>query len=341
MTLTPELLRRLPKAELHVHLDGSIRPETMIELAREQGVTLPADEPDALAEIVHVRAARNLEEYLERYYITVSVMQSEAALERIAYEFVRDVAAENVRYVEARYCPALHTPALTLTQAVEGPLAGLKRAERETGVTARLIVSGLRTLAPAVSEDLARVAVDYGGDGVVGFDLAGSEHGHPAHDHAAAFDIAHRHGLACTCHAGEGEGPDSIHQALNRCGAHRLGHGTRLWEDADLEQFVIEEAIPLEVCLTSNVHTRTVESIEEHPARRYLERGCVVTLNTDSRLVDGTTLTDEYWLAHTKLGFGRREVERIIVNTFESAFLPDEAKVAMVAGVRRELEEIE
>ncbi len=151
MTLTPELIRRLPKAELHVHLDGSLRPETMIELAREQGVTLPADDVAALAEAVHVRSARNLEGYLEWYYITVSVMQTAAALERIANEFVHDLAAEDVRYVEVRYWPALHTPALCLTEAVEAPLAGFKRAESETGVMTRLIVAGLRRSSPAKS----------------------------------------------------------------------------------------------------------------------------------------------------------------------------------------------
>jgi adenosine deaminase len=313
----------------------------MIELAHEQGVSLPADDPESLAEIVHVRAARNLEEYLERFYITVSIMQTPAALERIAYEFVQDLAAENVRYAEVRYCPALHTPAMSLGEAVEAPLAGLKRGEQETGMIARLIVAGLRTLEPTVSEDLARLALDYAGDGVVAFDLAGSEHGHPARDHARAFDIAHSGGLPCTCHAGEGDGPDSIDQALHTCGAHRVGHGTRLREDRALEEYVIENRIPLEVCLTSNVHTRTVDSIAEHPVRRYLEMGGMVTLNTDSRLVDGTTLSDEYWLAHTELGFGRTEIDRVITNTLESGFLPEVEKAELVRQVRRELAEIE
>lgn len=312
----------------------------MIELAREQGVILPADEATALAEAVHVRSARNLEEYLERYYITVSVMQTAAALERIANEFVHDLAAENVRYVEVRYCPALHTPALSLTEAVEAPLAGLKRAESETGVMARLIVAGLRPLPPAVSEDLARLAVDYGGDGVVAFDLAGSELGHPAEDHVKAFDIAHRHGLPCTCHAGEGDGAHSVAQALHLCGAHRIGHGTRLREDPGIEEFVVENRIPLEMCLTSNLHTHAVESVDEHPIRHYLDCGCVVTLNTDSRLVDGTTLSDEYWLAHTRLGFTRSEIDMLILNAFQSAFLPEVEKVKLITEVRRELAEI-
>lgn len=340
MTLTRELVGRLPKAELHVHLDGSLRPVTMIELAREQGVRLPSNDPGELARAVLVRDARSLEEYLERYTITLSVMQTAAALERIAYEFVVDAAGENVRYVEVRYCPALHAPALTLTQAMEAPLAGLKRGEAETGTWARLIVCGLRTLPPAVSLDLARLAVEYRADGVVAFDLAGAERGHPARDHVKAFEYALGRGLACTCHAGEGDGPDSIKQALHVCGAHRLGHGTRLHEDPELEWYVRERGIPLEMCLTSNLHTGVVRDVAEHPLRRYLERGCVVTLNTDSRLMDGITLSDEYWLAHTRLGLDRPQLERLILNAFHSAFLPDGDKERLLGRVARELEEI-
>ena len=337
--ITRDLLHRLPKAELHVHLDGCIRPATMIELARAQGVTLPADEPGALARAMFVRNAQNLEQYLDKYTVTLAVMQTAAALERIAYEFVLDSAAENVRYVEVRYCPALHTPALTYAEAVEAPLAGLKRGEAETGTVARLIVCGLRTLAPTVSLDLARLAVDYRKDGVVAFDLAGSERGHPARDHARAFEHARGNGLACTCHAGEGDGPESIRQALDICGAQRIGHGTRLHEDPNLAAFVCERGIPLEMCLTSNLHTHTVTDLAQHPAREYLRRGCAVTLNTDSRLMDATTLTDEYWVAHQKLGWQRAELEQVLLNAFRAAFLPDAEKVALLARVTKELAE--
>ncbi|MBI3983546.1 MAG: adenosine deaminase [Gemmatimonadetes bacterium] len=337
--ITRDLLHRLPKAELHVHLDGCIRPATMIDLARAQGVTLPADDPAALARAMFVRNAQNLEEYLEKYTVTLAVMQTPGALERIAYEFVVDSAAENVRYVEVRYCPALHTPALTYAQAVEAPLAGLKRAEAETGTMARLIVCGLRTLEPRVSLDLARLAVDYRRAGVVAFDLAGSERGHPARDHAKAFEHARGNGLACTCHAGEGDGPESIRQALEICGAQRIGHGTRLHEDPDLAAYVCEHGVPLEICLTSNLHTHTVTDLARHPAADYLRRGCMVTLNTDSRLMDATTLTDEYWVAHRTLGLSRADLERVVLNTFRAAFLPEEEKTALLARVTKELSE--
>jgi adenosine deaminase len=336
--LTKDTLRRWPKAELHVHLDGALRPATMLELARAQGIRLPADTPDALAKAMLVRDAKNLEQYLQKYEITLSVLQTAAALERVAYEFVVDVAAENVRYVEVRYSPLLHRPALTLAQAIEAPLAGIRRAAAETGTKVGLIVCGIRTLPPADSLDLARAAAEYRAAGVVAFDLAGAERGHPARDHRAAFEYAAAHGMACTCHAGEGDGPHSIHEALHELGAQRIGHGTRLGEDPALLEEVVARKIPLEMCLTSNVHTHAVARVAEHPFRRYLQQGVVVTLNTDGRLTDGITLTDEYFLAHAALGLTPEELARVVLNACESAFLPDYEKVALVSRVQSELE---
>src|SRR5256884_3347094 len=336
--LTKEALRRWPKAELHVHVDGALRPATMLDLARKQGIKLPADTPDALAKAMLVRDAKNLEEYLRKYEVTLSVLQTAEALERVAYEFVVDVAAENVRYVEVRYSPLLHRPALTLTEAIEAPLAGIRRAAAETGTRVGLIISGIRTLSPAVSLELAQAAADYRSAGVVAFDLAGAERGHPAGDHRAAFEHAARHGLACTCHAGEGDGPHPIHEALHACGARRIGHGTRLGEDPALLAYVVEHRIPLEMCLTSNVHTRTVAALAEHPFKRYLEQGVVVTLNTDGRLMDGISLTDEYYLAHAVLGLSRQDLARVVLASCESAFLPEYEKVALISRVQSELE---
>ena len=338
--LAKDVLRRWPKAELHVHLDGCLRPETMLELARAQGIRLPADTPDALAEALHVKHAKSLEEYLTRYEITLSVMQTAPALERIAYEFVLDAAADGVRYVEVRYSPLLHRPSLTLAQAIEAPLAGIKRGETELrgAIKVGLIVCGIRTRPAAESLELARAAADYRTAGVVAFDLAGAERGYPARDHRAAFEYAAGHGMACTCHAGEGDGPDSIHQALHDCGARRIGHGTRLGEDAALLADVIARNIPLEMCLTSNLHTHTVGSIAEHPFKRYLEQGVVVTLNTDGRLVDGISLTDEYFLAQSSFGLTKQDLARVVLNACESAFLPEYEKVALVSRVQSELE---
>jgi len=338
--LTKESLRRWPKAELHVHLDGALRPATMLDLARRQGIQLPADTPDALAKAMLVRHAKNLEEYLEKYQITLSVLQTAEALERVAYEFVVDKAAENVRYVEVRYSPLLHRPALTLAQAIEAPLAGIRRASAETGTKVGLIVCAMRTKPPAESLELARVAAEYHSAGVTAFDLAGAERGHPAKEHRTAFEYAAGHGMACTCHAGEGDGPHSIHQALHECGAQRIGHGTRLLEDPALLDGVVQRRVPLEMCLTSNVHTHVVPSVAEHPFKRYFQQGVVVTLNTDGPLTDGITLTDEYFLAHAVLGLSPDELQRVVLNGCESAFLPEYEKVALVSRVQSELDEL-
>jgi len=192
-----ELLRRLPKAELHCHLDGSVRPQTLLDLGREQGVRMPRDDADALREYMVVKDARHLEDYLARFDVTLSVMQTPDALERIAYELSIDAARDGVRYIEVRYAPVLNRRrGLSLGEAVEAPLRGLERAERDAGTIGRVIVCGLRNLEPAVSLELARLAVAYRARGVVGFDLAGGEAGFPAAEHAAAFAYAREHDLA-------------------------------------------------------------------------------------------------------------------------------------------------
>jgi len=331
----PRRLTELPKAELHVHLDGSLRPETMLELAREERIRLPATTPEALAEYMVVRDAPDLDGYLARYQVTLSVMQTAAALERIAEEFVRDIALEGVLYVEARWCPELHTRrGLSREDAVSAVLRGLARGEAATGVTARTIVSSLRTFEPARSLELAAVAAAFAGDGVVGFDLAGSEHDHLPGVHRAAFDRARAAGLHITVHAGEAAGPASIREALDLCHAERLGHGTRLREDPTLEAHVTRTRIPLEVCITSNLQTHAVLSAAEHPVTRYLRAGIPVTLSTDSRLMGGITLVDEYVLALDQLGWSLSELATVALSSFQAAFLPAPLKDQLLSRAR-------
>jgi adenosine deaminase len=333
-----DLLRRLPKAELHCHLDGSLRPATMLELAAERGVTMPASDPDSLREYMTVSDAQNLEEYLERFAVTLSVMQSASALERVAYELAEDAAADGVRYLEVRYAPVLNVrEGLSLEQAVEAPLRGLERAERDHGVVGRVIVTAIRNMSPGVSQELAELAVAYRHKGVVGFDLAGGELGHPARAHARAFEYARSHDLACTCHAGEGDGPDSVRQAVHVCGADRIGHATRLIEDTSLTDYCNDRRITLEICLTSNVQTRVAPSYELHPFREYFDRGLNVVLNTDNRLMSGVTLTDEYVHAAQSLGFKFDELAQVAINGFESCFLPYEERMRLVSRVQSEI----
>lgn len=333
-----ELLRRLPKAELHCHLDGSLRPETMLELALEKGTSMPAGDPESLREYMTVSDARNLEEYLERFAVTLSVMQTEAALERIAYELAEDAARDGVRYIEVRYAPVLNVrEGLSLEQAVEAPLRGLARAERDHGIIGRVIISAIRNMSPGVSQELAELAVAYRHQGVVGFDLAGGEAGHPASAHVRAFEHARSNDLACTCHAGEGDGADSVRQAVHVCGAHRLGHATRLIEDASLTDYCNDRRITLEICLTSNVQTRVAPSYSLHPFREYFDRGLNVVLNTDNRLMSGVTLTDEYVHASQSLAFSFDELSRVALNGFESCFLPFEERMRLVARAQQEI----
>lgn len=337
--ITRTLLEKLPKAELHCHLDGSLRPETMLDLAREARVTMPRDDAEALADYMLVSDARNLEDYLTRFETTLSVMQTEESLERIAYELAEDASKEGVRYIEMRYAPILNVAGgLSLGQAVEAPLRGLAKAQRDHDIVARVLVCSLRHLPPATSMELARLAVDFKDQGVVGFDLAGGEIGHPASLHAEAFKYAQEHGLACTCHAGEGDGAGSVWQAVHACGACRIGHATRLFEDPALVQEVNDARITLEICLTSNVQTHAARSYETHPLRQYFDQGLNVVLNTDNRLMSGTNLVDEYQHAAGSLGFDFDELSTMALNGFASAFLPERERDTLVARARTEIE---
>jgi len=340
-TISPDRIRRLPKAELHVHLDGSLRPETLIDLGNQDGVDLPRTEASELSEFMHVADARNLVEYLDRFAITLSVMQTEEALERIAYELAEDLAGEGLRYAEIRYCPALHTEqGMTHEAAVEAPLRGLRRAERDHPIRTGLIVCGLRHLPPESATEMAELAVRFRDRGVVAFDLAGAEEGNPPTMFQDAFDIAADASLAITIHAGEAAGAESIREAVHRCRANRIGHGTRLFEDETLLGYLRDFRIPVEICLTSNEQTRAVESVADHPLPRYLEKGLVLGLNTDNRLMSATTLTDEYRVAHEALGLGWDDLVRLARMSFESAFLPWKEKREMLEQFDRVIGEV-
>lgn len=335
-------LRRIPKAELHVHLDGSLRPGTLIELAQNQGLPLPSFDPPELERRMLAQDATNLEEYLTRFDITLSVLQNATALERVAYELALDHVSENVLYVEVRYSPILHTrKGLPLTETVEAPLRGLARAEEETGIRTGLIICGIRNMEPGTSRDLADLAVAYRETGVVAFDLAGAEYNYPAKKHRDAFFTVINKNMATTIHAGEAYGPESIHQALHYCRANRIGHGTRLFEDLELERYVRDFRIPLEICLTSNVQTGAVSRLEDHPLRHYFDSDLMVSLCTDNRLISGTTLTEEFRRAHAHLGFEWDELVKIARMGFESAFLSWPEKKAVLARFDTEVAAIQ
>ncbi len=337
--LTIEDIRAMPKTDLHCHLDGSLRVSTMLELTKERGMKLPADNEADLRKIVEAGAnVKSLADYLRAFDITLSVMQDEESIERIAFELCEDAWADGVWYLEVRFSPILHQEkGLKLTQVMDAVLRGLKRGEAATGIKTGVIVCGIRSIEPKVSIRLAELTVAYKNRGVFAFDLAGKEDQYPAKDHAQAFYLIRNNNIHSTVHAGEAWGPGSIKQALHDLSAHRIGHGTRLKEDGDLLNYVNDNRIPLECCISSNVHVGTVPSLDEHPIRFYYDFGLRVTINTDNRLMSATTVSDELFLAHTKLGFSREALEDIIIMGFKSAFLPYQERKTLLGKVLHEL----
>lgn len=342
MEIPRELIQELPKTDLHVHLDGSLRIETIIELAKGGKIELPTINPDDLKKIVvSGKNSQNLSEYLQGFDITLLVMQDTKALYRIAYELAEDAATENIWYMEVRFSPILHIRnGLQLTTIVDSVLEGLQDAEKKFNIKTGIILCGMRNINPETSLNLAELAVAYKNKGVVGFDLAGQEENYPAKDHKDAFFIIRKNNINTTAHAGEAYGPESIHQAIHDCGAHRIGHGTRLYEDGDLLNYVNDHRIPLEICLTSNIQTGAANSFDSHPLRFYYDYGLRVTINTDNRLISNTTMTDELYLVAKYLNLNLDEIKSIIIDGFKSAFLPNRAKSIMLNMVYDKLKKI-
>ena len=331
-------IRRMPKAELHVHLDGSLRPGTMIELAREAGITLPASDVEALRRWMLVDDARDLEDYLKRFDVTIALLQTPEAITRAAYEMVLDAHADNVQYLEVRYCPALSTrTGLSLDEVIIAEWRGLIRGMEETGVVARIINCTLRQYDPERSVEIAEHSVRMRSAGVVGFDIAGGEAGRPPERHREAFKIAARGGLGITVHAGEAAGWESISEAIHACHANRIGHGTRLLERPELLEYIRDRRILVEVNITSNVQTHAVPTAADHPVRRFVDEGLAVTLCTDSWLMSGVSLSDEYALAHQALGFTAAELDRMALAGFEHAFLPWPMRRELIARATAQL----
>jgi adenosine deaminase len=345
MKLDRRILTTLPKVLLHEHLDGVLRPRTVIELAKQAKYHgLPTEDPDALNRWFHQGANQgSLPKYLEGFAHTIAVMQTEEALERIAYEQAEDLHKDGVVYFETRFAPLFHTQkGLTHQQVVSAVLKGLERGRKDFGVVSGLIICAMRNM--DVSLEMAELAVDFRERGVVGFDLAGEEGGYPPKKHVEAFHYIQRENFNITIHAGEGFGKESIWQAIQYCGAHRIGHGTRLIDDiavadgravklGDLAQYVLDKRIPLEVCLLSNVHTGATPSVAEHPFKILYQEKFRVTLNTDNRLMSNTTMTEEFATAVDTFGLTLDDLEKITINAMKSAFLPYHRRCEFIYSV--------
>jgi adenosine deaminase len=313
--------RAIPKAELHLHLDGSVRPRTVFELAKHDGVPLPVNDPDRL--VAHLEAnerTASLVEYITYFELPIAVMQTVPGLERATYELCEDVAKDNVRYVEIRYGPWLHVQhGLSLTDVIRAVLAGWTRGKQDFGLEGGIIVTALRDMPPAQNLALAQVAGRFVSEGVVGFDLAGDEAGHPPILHQDAFRVARSLGLNITIHAGEAAGPESIRQAI-AMGAVRLGHGVRAVEDPEVIATIKENGVQLDMAPTSNAQTKAVRRLEEHPLRRFYRDGIKVTISTDSRTVSRTTLAEEHMKANRVIGCSVDEIWAMNLQALDGGF---------------------
>jgi adenosine deaminase len=338
-------IRRAPKVLLHDHLDGGLRPETIVELARETGYDrLPAGSAhDLRAWFGAASDSGSLERYLETFEHTVGVMQTAEALARVAYECAEDLARDGVVYAEVRFAPERHTRGrLGLEQVVEAVLSGFAEAGREHGIRVGTLLTAMRH--QARSMEIAELAVRYRDAGVVGFDIAGAEAGYPPTRHLDAFEYLQRENAHFTIHAGEGFGLPSIWQAIQWCGADRLGHGVRIIDDiADrdserprlgrLAAYVRDKRIPLEMCPSSNVQTGAAKSIAEHPIGLLRRLYFRVTVNTDNRLMSGTTLSAEFAALTEAFGYCWDDLQWFTVNAMKSAFIGFDERLELINGV--------
>ncbi len=339
-----ELLRQAPKALLHDHLDGGLRPQTVIELADEYGYrNLPTHDVTELSSWFNRGAKRNdLVLYLETFAHTVGVMQHRDAIERVAYECAVDLAADGVVYAEVRFAPELNTEAgLTLDEVVHAVLAGFDRGSAGTDLTIYLICCAMRTAARSL--EIAELAVRWRDQGVVGFDIAGAEAGYPPTRHLDAFQFVQRSNFHATIHAGEAFGLPSIWEAVQWCGAERLGHGVRIVDDITgtpgdetlgrLAAYVRDRRIPLELCPTSNVGTGVCASIAEHPIGMLRRLRFRVTVNTDNRLMSDTSMTKEMTQLADAFGWGLDDFEWLTINAMKSAFAPFPKRLSIINGL--------
>lgn len=342
---TLEEIRRAPKVLLHDHLDGGLRPGTVIDLARESGYTgLPAtDEPALRAWFREAADSGSLERYLETFAHTVAVMQTRDALVRVAAECAEDLAADGVVYAEVRYAPEQHiSGGLGLEEVIEAVLEGFRIGSRGRDIRVGTLLTAMRH--QARSMEIAELAVRYRDVGVAGFDIAGAEAGYPPTRHLGAFEYLQRENAHFTIHAGEGFGLPSIWQAIQWCGADRLGHGVRIIDDiavgddgeaklGRLAAYVRDKRIPLEMCPTSNLQTGAAVSIAEHPIGLLRRLNFRVTVNTDNRLMGGTSVSEEFAKLSEAFGYGWEDMQWFTINAMKSAFLPFDERLALINGV--------
>ncbi|MDL4839597.1 adenosine deaminase [Aquibacillus rhizosphaerae] len=317
------VIKQLPKVDLHVHLDGSVTPETVIDLANKQGIALPTSNPQQLAPYLKIDGECNsLQEYLSKFDFVGRVLHTSEALEKVAFEVVEQAHKQNCRYIEVRFGPQLHRQAgLSLEEVIHSVIKGLKRAEKVYNVQASAIACCLRHHSIKENIDVVEAASTFMGKGLVGVDLAGDEATFPAYLFRDVFKIADKKSMPITIHAGEAAGPNNIKEAVFKLGATRVGHGVRLKEDLKLFQELYAKQIPLEMCPISNIQTKAAPSWEMYPLREYFNEGLLVTVNTDNLTVSNTNLTKEFSVLFEKHDFSILEIGQLNMNSIEASFL--------------------
>ncbi|RFZ40962.1 Adenine deaminase [Mycobacterium marinum] len=347
---TLDAIRQAPKALLHDHLDGGLRPETVLDIAGQVGYDgLPSTDAGELASWFRTQShSGSLERYLEPFSHTVAVMQTPEALYRVAYECVEDLAADAVVYAEIRFAPELHiNQGLTFDEIVDAVLAGFAVGERACAgagcpIKVRLLVTAMRHA--AMSREIAELAIRFRDKGVVGFDIAGAEAGYPPSRHLDAFEYMRDNNARFTIHAGEAFGLPSIHEAIAFCGADRLGHGVRIVDDIEvgpdgdvklgrLAAILRDKRIPLELCPSSNVQTGAVASIAEHPFDLLARSRFRVTVNTDNRLMSDTSMSQEMYRLVETFGYGWSDIQRFTINAMKSAFIAFDERLEIIDEV--------
>lgn len=339
MEITYELLKKIPKIDLHLHLDGALRVNTIYELAKEQGYKLPTEDINELPKYVQVPPnCRSLSDFLKTFETCYPLLMNPYAMERIAYEVSEDCAKNNVKYCEIRFAPVLQAKGdYSMEEILNGVLKGLAKAHYKYDIINPLILCCYRSEPAETSIETVKLALKYRDSGIVGIDLAGDEEHFPAEIHKEAFDLAYKNNMFITIHAGEAGPAFNIKEALQLLHANRIGHGIKIIQDKELYNSVIEKQIPFEICLTSNVQTTVVKDYESHPFFKCFKDGLKVTINTDDPGVSNITLADEYFLLVKYYNFGWKDIIKILENGIDSSFTTLERKEKLKEEFKNEI----
>ncbi|MBI5572956.1 MAG: adenosine deaminase [Elusimicrobia bacterium] len=336
--VSTEVFKKIPKVDLHCHLDGCVRTPTIIELAKKQKVKLPTTNVEELNKYVRVSPdCRSLTEFLKAFEFFYPLLQNPYAVEKIGYELCEDAASENIKYLEVRFAPFLQTSEnFKITDVVKICLDGLRQGSRDFKISVGLILCCYRSIPKEANIITVELAKKYFDSGIVAMDLAGDETRYPTRDFAEPFVLAKKYKIPFTVHAGESSGPESIKEAV-KLGASRIGHGVHLIDDSNLMKEIKEKEIPLEICITSNVQTHVVNDFESHPIKKFYDNGIIVTINSDDRSVSGIDLTNEYNVAVNRLGFDISALIKIIHNGINALFTPNKNKASLSKIVETEI----